>query len=51
MANIHQKQHSIRNMQVVSLIHVPSAHLREANKIRNSNPFWIFEKDNILSYK
>ena len=40
MANIHQEQHSIRNMQVVSSIRVHSTHSCEANKSRNSKPFF-----------
>ena len=39
MANIHQEQHSIRKMQVVSLIRVHSTPSCEANKSQNSNPF------------
>ena len=39
MANIHQEQHSIRNMQVVSSSWLHSTHSCEANKRRNSKPF------------
>ena len=40
MANIHQEQHSIRNMQVVSSNRVHSTHSCEANKCWIFKPFF-----------
>ena len=42
MANIHQEQPSIRNMQVVSSNRVHSTHSCEANKCRIFKPFFLF---------
>ena len=42
MANIHQEQLSIRNMQVVSSNRVHSTHSCEANKCRIFKPFFLF---------
>ena len=42
MANIYQEQHSIRNMQMVSLICVHSTHSCEANKSQNSKQFFAY---------
>ena len=39
MANIHQEQSSIRNMQVVSSNHVHSTQSCESNKCRIFKPF------------
>ena len=40
MANIHQEQPFIRNMQVISSNRVHSTHSCEANKCRNFKPFF-----------
>ena len=42
MADIHQEQPSIRNMQVVSSNRVHSSHSCEANKCRIFKPFFLF---------
>ena len=42
MANIHQEQPSIRNMQMVSSNRVHSTHTCEANKCRIFKPFFLF---------
>ena len=48
MANIHQEQPSIKNMQVVSSNRVHSAHSCEANKCQIFKPFFCLSDKRFL---
>ena len=49
MANIHQKQHSIRNMQVVSSNSAHSTHSCDANKCQIFKPFFCLSAKRFLN--